>query len=162
MNRTMEVERTSYKNSVSLGYKVTRKPCFTHSTLVYHIHYIVNLHSPGSCVPGGKGGLMGNKTIKNQGIDILEYIPFGHDNAITRKCLSIVLGIDDRIVRDLIHDAREKHTILNLQDGKGYFRPDPDKPSDIAFVKRYVMQEESRIRNTGMSLKAARKFLKGV
>lgn len=104
---------------------------------------------------------MEGKTIKNQGIDILEYIPFGHDNAITRKGLSIVLGIDDRMVRDLIHDAREKHTILNLQDGKGYFRPDPDKPSDIAFVKRYVMQEESRIRNTGMSLKAARKFLKG-
>lgn len=105
---------------------------------------------------------MEGKTIKNQGIDILEYIPFGHDNAITRKGLSIVLGIDDRMIRDLIHDAREKHTILNLQDGKGYFRPDPDKPSDIAFVKRYVMQEELRIRNTGMSLKAARKFLKGV
>lgn len=162
MNHTMEAERTSFKNSVSLGYKVTRKPRFTHSTLIYHIHNRINSHSPGRCVPGGKGGLMGNKTIKNQGIDILEYIPFGHDNAITRKCLSIVLGIDDRIVRDLIHDAREKHTILNLQDGKGYFRPDPDKPSDIAFVKRYVMQEESRIRNTGMSLKAARKFLKGV
>ena len=59
-------------------------------------------------------------------MDIVDYIPFGRENAVTRAQLRSRTGIDDRAIRDMIATARRDTVILNMQDGKGYFRPLPE------------------------------------
>lgn len=58
-------------------------------------------------------------------INIADYIPHGHANAINRKALSNMLGISDRRMRLLINKARkEGEPIINLQDSSGYYIAD--------------------------------------
>ena len=47
------------------------------------------------------------KSINRESLNILDYIPTGRMNAITRHALAIRTGISDRQVRDLIHYARK-------------------------------------------------------
>lgn len=58
-------------------------------------------------------------------MDIVDYIPFGRENAVTRTQLRIMTGMNDRKIRDKISEAKRDTVILNMQDGKGYFRPLP-------------------------------------
>ena len=90
--------------------------------------------------------------------DILDYIPTGHDNAVTRRELMDQTGIKDRAIRDMIHYARRKIAILNLQDGEGYFIPDMNLPEERIMLVQYIQQEESRLKSIGWVLKAARKM----
>lgn len=90
--------------------------------------------------------------------DILDYIPTGHDNAVTRRELMGQTGIKDRAIRDMIHYARRKIAILNLQDGEGYFIPDMNLPEERIMLVQYIQQEESRLKSIGWALKAARKM----
>lgn len=92
---------------------------------------------------------------------ITEYIPTGRHNAVTRKTLCKLTGLSDRQVRDNIAQARRNTPIINLQDGDGYFIPDPSDKGDMELLQRYVRQEEARLKSIGWSLKAARKMLKG-
>lgn len=56
---------------------------------------------------------------------ILDYIPFGAENAITRERLSSLLNLSDRKVRKLIEEARKDGAfIINNQDGRGYYQSD--------------------------------------
>ena len=100
------------------------------------------------------------QTLKRENFDILNYIPKGRANAITRVELCSKTGFRDRQVRDLIHYARREESILNLSDGKGYFRPDLNDPVERKMLAAYVRQEESRIKSTGWSLYGARKDCK--
>lgn len=93
-------------------------------------------------------------------MDILDYIPTGSKNAVSRYYLCRVTGLDDRTVRDAIHAARRKIPILNMQDGRGYFIPDMNIQYDRDLLKWYVRQEESRLRSIGWALKSARKTLR--
>ena len=90
-------------------------------------------------------------------MDIVDYIPFGRENAVTRAQLRSRTGIDDRAIRDRIADARRDTVILNMQDGKGYFRP---LPEERHLVEVYAKQETARLKSIGWSLKAARQMLK--
>lgn len=90
-------------------------------------------------------------------MNIIDYIPYGHENAITRKQLE-QLTRPDRSMRDLIKVARKEHAIMNLQDGKGYFRP---LPEERPLVERWVRQEDHRERETGNSKLGAEKWLTG-
>lgn len=55
-------------------------------------------------------------------MNILDYIPTGKDNAVTRAQLCSFTGLSDRAVRKLIEIARiEGAVIINKQDGAGYF-----------------------------------------
>lgn len=69
-----------------------------------------------------------------------EYIPYGHDNAITGKELAKLTGITERKVRDQI--AKSKELIINMQDGCGYFRP---LPSEAKLVEEWILIFTSRI-----------------
>ena len=100
------------------------------------------------------------QTLNREGFNILNYIPKGRANAITRSELCRKTGFQDRQVRDLIHYARREESILNLSDGKGYFRPDLKDPVERKMLAAYVRQEESRIKSTGWSLYGARKDCK--
>lgn len=90
-------------------------------------------------------------------MDIVQYIPTGRENAISRKQLMILTGLSDRKIRAEIHNARRENVILNLQDGSGYYLPDMDSEADVAEIRRFVNQETNRLKSIGWSLYAARK-----
>lgn len=95
-------------------------------------------------------------------MNITDFIPTGSSHAISRKELCNMVGISDRKMREEIHNARRDMPILNLSNGDGYFIPDLTDDIDVALLKHYVKQEESRIKSTGWALKSARKALKEV
>lgn len=73
---------------------------------------------------------------------IIDYIPVGHKNAVTRKQLVILTGLSDRKIRNMIQEeCNREHPILNMQDGKGYFQPAYD---EMHLVRLYRAQENHR------------------
>lgn len=117
--------------------------------------FCISHHKAMSALPGGmfhpeKGGTL-----------ITDFIPVGRENAISRKRLCEVTGLTDRNLREHIAQARRNTPIINLQYGDGYFIPDTSDDADMALLRRYVAQEEGRLKSIGWSLKAARNALKG-
>lgn len=92
--------------------------------------------------------------------DILDHIPTGSKNAVSRSFLSSATGMKDREMRIEIHKARRVMPILNLSKGRGYFIPDMNEPGDRKLLLQYVRQEESRMKSIGWALKAARTTLR--
>ena len=92
--------------------------------------------------------------------DIVEYIPVGHENAVSRKSLSMQTGLPDRVLRKEIALARKKHAILNLQDSAGYYRPDMTDPHDVEACYLFFLQERSRIRSIAASMHGVTEALK--
>lgn len=95
-----------------------------------------------------------------QKVDIMKLIPTGHANAISRAKLQRLAGLSDRSVREMIHAARRDYPILNMQDGSGYFLPDPEDPEDLIMLKSYCEQEVSRAKTLLWSLKSAKDMLR--
>lgn len=93
---------------------------------------------------------------------IIDYIPFGHENAISRRELAQLTGLNDRHMRECIMQERRHTPILNMQDGSGYFRPDMNDSGDVALLRAYKKQEESRAKAIMWALKATRKALKAM
>ena len=75
-------------------------------------------------------------------MDIRKYIPKGHENAVTIDTLMAMTGMSNRQVRRAI--AESDAIILNMQDGKGYFRMNPRTKAERAFAEKYSAQERSR------------------
>ena len=90
-------------------------------------------------------------------MDIVDYIPFGRKNAITRTRLRIVTGLNDRQIREQISQARRDTVILNMQDGKGYFGP---LPEEINYVKAHERQESARIMSQIEGLEVERRMIR--
>lgn len=78
-------------------------------------------------------------------MDILKYIPVGHENAVTRRDLCRRTRLSDRKVRQLIEDARKDVVILNLGDSKGYFVPAPGEEKLVLRCKRKEMSRYKAI-----------------
>lgn len=74
-------------------------------------------------------------------MNIIDYIPTGQSNAISRRTLRTVTGLPDRLMRKEIERARRDYAILNAQDGSGYFRP---APGEAYLTERWLRQERSR------------------
>ena len=83
-------------------------------------------------------------------MDILEYIPFGRENAVTRSYLRDVTGLPDRDMRRCIESARKEVPIINLQDGRGYYRP-----NDKEELTRYILQEQARAQKILRNIRVA-------
>ena len=79
-----------------------------------------------------------------ESIKIVDYIPFGKENATSRQQLERVPGLSDRDAREAISLARRNTVILNLSNGKGYFQPIQGEEDDL--VVKYFMQEDSRLK----------------
>lgn len=75
-------------------------------------------------------------------MDIKKYIPKGHDHAVSIETLMAMTGMSNRQVRRAI--AESDAIILNMQDGKGYFRMNPRTKAERAFAEKYSVQEKSR------------------
>jgi len=89
-------------------------------------------------------------------MNLLDLIPYGHENAITREKLKRLTHLPDRVMRAKIQDLRCRHAILNMQDGRGYFRP---LESEYALVKLWLGQTRSRARECTESLNGASAWL---
>lgn len=80
---------------------------------------------------------------------IEDYIPYGHENGVTRKQLARLFegqGKDpDRMAREAIQEARGRIAILNLGDGKGYFRPLPEEKDLVVKWKRGQISRASEV-----------------
>ena len=96
---------------------------------------------------------------QQQEFNILNHIPTGSKNAVKRKWLCYITGLIDRTMRNLLHEARKKIPVLNLQNGKGYFIPDMNYENDRRLLVRWVLQEKSRIRELIMIVEVAEKTL---
>lgn len=91
------------------------------------------------------------KEEKKPALTIIDLIPVGRDNAISRqilveKCVSIGLvpnkAVDkDRMMRRLLEKARLDCTILNISNGNGYYRVSRE---DLQDLQRYIRQEDNR------------------
>ena len=95
-----------------------------------------------------------------ENIKIVDYIPLGKENAISRQQLERVTGLSDRDVREVISLARRNTVILNLSNGKGYFQPIQGEEDDL--VVKYFKQEDSRLKRIGWSLLATRRRVKEI
>lgn len=95
-----------------------------------------------------------------ESIKIVDYIPFGKENAISRQQLERVTRLSDRDVREAISLARRNTVILNLSNGKGYFQPIQREEDDL--VVKYFKQEDSRLKRIGWSLLATRRRVKEI
>lgn len=91
-------------------------------------------------------------------VDIVKFIPYGKENAISRDKLASAVGCSDRTMRDLINKARRRVVIINLQNGNGYYRPTDEDKEDVLKFKK---QEENRAKDIFSNLQPVRAFLRG-
>lgn len=92
-------------------------------------------------------------------MNILDYIPFGKENAIKRLELRLKIGLSDRKIRKLIAEARLENVIINLQNGGGYYRPTSE---EIKEIEQHYKQEYHRAISILCRLKPERRALKDV
>lgn len=86
----------------------------------------------------------------------IDSIPVGRENAVTTKQLCNALGVSPRRVRREISALlKQGNVILNLQDGKGYFRP---TANDGDLVERFYRQEKHRALASLAKIKACREW----
>lgn len=93
-------------------------------------------------------------------ITIIDLIPVGRDNAISRDYLVTLcvqhglvkenLKDKDRAMRDLVGEVRKEYVVLNLSDGNGYYRPTLKEFLDL---QRHIRQIRSRINKEEERLK---------
>lgn len=89
-------------------------------------------------------------------MSILDLIPHGRENAVSREYLSATLGISDRKMRHMIENARRSGAIiLNAQDGRGYYISD-----DLDDMEKQYRQDTARAMAILTRRKALRKRLK--
>ena len=79
----------------------------------------------------------------NDEIKIEDYIPFGHENKVTRKYLVAVTGMTDRKVRFAIASARKDRKVM-IVPNKGYFRPRVHDATDAHLMRIFIAQEIQR------------------
>lgn len=83
---------------------------------------------------------------------IEDYIPYGHENGVTRKQLARLFegqGKDpDRKAREAIQRARKRVAILNFGDKKGYFRPLPEEKDLVLQWKRGQLKRAEEIKKS--------------
>lgn len=94
-------------------------------------------------------------------MNIIDYIPQGSENAISRKNLCNMTGLKDRVVRGLIEEARREIIIISNNDGSGYWiYPDDPTEEEKMLLRRYVQQQESRAKSIFYALYPARQMMK--
>ncbi|MFQ9515367.1 MAG: hypothetical protein ACLRZ9_06025 [Eubacterium sp.] len=84
-------------------------------------------------------------------INIVNFIPVGHENAISRKELCSKTGLTDRKLREEISKARETTCICNMSDGAGYYIP-----REVQEIDHFIRQESARARSIFKALRGAR------
>ena len=87
-------------------------------------------------------------------MDIIEYIPKGHENAVSREYLRSILGLPDRLIRKAIAESKEPIFWYN-----GYFRH--KNKNDITYEESYLRQEQARAKTLNIKLRMIRAAIYG-
>lgn len=74
-------------------------------------------------------------------MNIVEYIPMGHERAISREELIRRTGINDRKIREAIRSAKMSGCII-VNDKAGYFRYRDE--NDLPYLRSYYAKERAR------------------
>lgn len=75
-------------------------------------------------------------------MNIIDLIPYGKSNAVSREKLAELTGMTDRAIRKAIQALREDgEIILSSSHGKGYWRS-----SDTSEMAQYIRENDSRCR----------------
>lgn len=90
-------------------------------------------------------------------INIVNFIPYGEENAVSRNELRRLTGANDRINRMMIHEARRDYVILNSPKNGGYYRP--TEREEIENISRWLKQEYSRAIHIFEGMAGAKKRL---
>lgn len=94
-------------------------------------------------------------------MNIVDYIPTGYENAISRKDLCKKTGLNDRVARNLIEEARRTTIIISNNDGSGYWLyPKEPTEHEKLLLHRFVKQQESRAKSIFYALRPARIMMK--
>lgn len=90
--------------------------------------------------------------------DIIEFIPYGKENAISQEDLANVMRCDKRTVRQAVFNARTKGAVIcSTCEGTagGYYIP-----LSANEARPYVAMQESRINSAVLALKPVRDFIR--
>ena len=93
-----------------------------------------------------------------ENVNIVDYIPIGKKNAVTRLKLRIATGMSDRSMRDAIAEAREHTPIIADKFGRGYYIPTEE---ELPEARCFLEQEKHRAKSIFRSMKALRAFVEG-
>lgn len=89
-------------------------------------------------------------------LNIIEYIPQGHDNAISRTDLRLITHLTDRDMREMIAIAPEP--VYN--NGQGYFRYLDE--TDLPYMVKYLIAEDKRMNAISSRVEKARAEINAV
>ena len=92
-------------------------------------------------------------------MNLMESIPVGRKNAISRVQLRAKCGLSDRAMREHIAETRRDIPIINDQTGIGYYIPSKD---DLEEARAFLKQEEARAKSIFWSIRGLRKWIKEV
>lgn len=85
------------------------------------------------------------KELTYEGIQVLNQIPVGYYNRISRKKLADVTGFSDRRVRKIIEEIVSSQQKLIVSSNGGYFIPDNSQEIDRLAAHKYIQGELKRI-----------------
>ena len=88
-------------------------------------------------------------------MDIMQFIPSGEENAISRKELVEKTGLNDRAVRENIEQARHRGRLICSAKQGGYYQP-----GSIEDIERAYWSDYRRAKAILHRLKAMRHILK--
>lgn len=92
---------------------------------------------------------------------ISDFIPRGHENAVSRQQLVRMTGMSDRRVREEISlETLSTRGEIILNTGEGYFIYDGE--NDDHYLIDYIRQESSRFYTIGKKLRKLRKRAKPI
>jgi biotin operon repressor len=90
--------------------------------------------------------------------EVIELIPEGYKNAVSRTYLSELTNKSDRAVRADIEELRNSIVVLSNEDGTGYYLPTPEDDSRALQV---LLRERARRDSIDRHIKVLEKYLRG-
>lgn len=88
-------------------------------------------------------------------MEILNLIPYGKENAISRADLVRMTGVPDRTIRNAIKSLiRQGNTILSSSSAKGYWRSD-----DISEIEQFIRESDHRRTTEAITVEPLRRLV---
>lgn len=96
--------------------------------------------------------------MKKQVFNVINFLPFGRENALPMKELALRMGVDPRTARKLVYEARQRGAVIcSMCSGDrsdGYFRPNTAEEAAV-----YVRMQKCRIKSAKAALKPVEDFV---
>lgn len=87
-------------------------------------------------------------------MELYSMIPVGHKNALRKDELQMMTGLNERVIRQYCEDLTcNKYVVCNLQDGRGYYRPETDE--DYIALLNLTMSRANSLKRKSYGIKTA-------